>query len=108
MLLYSVNLMPISVFMKHLLSGYGNMTVYLDARHNLSDYADISLFRCPFRCQHKFCSDGEKPPYGRPADPRPSSSPRGYTRRLQIQNRSIIGPMEGSRSELSASLSSLV
>ena len=54
---------------------------------------------CPLRCQYKFCSDGEKKPCGRPADPQPSSSPRRYTRRLQIQNRSIIGPMEGSRSE---------
>ena len=44
MLLYSVNLMPISAFMKHLLSVYGNMTVYLDATHNVCDYADMSLF----------------------------------------------------------------
>ena len=41
MLLYSVNLMPISAFMKHLLSVYGNMTVYLDATLNVCDYADI-------------------------------------------------------------------
>ena len=25
------------------------------------------------RCQHTSCSDDEKPPYGRPADPRPST-----------------------------------
>ena len=42
--MYSVNLMSISAFMKHLLSVYGNMTVYLDATHNVCDYADISLF----------------------------------------------------------------